>query len=56
MLKSGWIWLHKYIFHFLDKEMVTLFINTFMASYNEHIIGSSTQQFIDSVAIAERIE
>jgi hypothetical protein len=41
---------------FLDKEMVTLFVNTFMASYYEHMMGGSTQQFIDVVAIIECIE
>jgi phosphate uptake regulator len=40
----------------LDKEMVAIFANMLKASYYEHVIGSSTQQFIDAMKIAERIE
>jgi len=40
----------------LDKEMVTLFANTLKAPYYEHVMGSSTQQFTDAVAVAECIE
>ena len=40
----------------LDKEMVTLFADTLKASYYEHVIGSSAQQFIDALVVCERIE
>ena len=40
----------------LDKEMVTLFANTLKDPYYEHVMGSSAQQFIDVVAVAEHIE
>ena len=40
----------------LDKEMVTLFANTLRAPYYEHVMGSSAQQFMDAVAVAERID
>jgi hypothetical protein len=40
----------------LDKEIVTLFVNTLKASYYEHVMGRSTQQFTDVVVAAERIE
>jgi hypothetical protein len=40
----------------LDKEIVTLFANTLKASYYEHVMGRSTQQFTDVVVAAERIE
>ena len=40
----------------LDKRMVTLFANTLKTPYYEHVMGSSTQQFTDTIAIAERIE
>jgi hypothetical protein len=40
----------------LEKEMVALFANTLKASYYEHVMGSSAQQFTDVVAVAERIE
>jgi hypothetical protein len=40
----------------LDKEMVTLFANTLKDPHYEHVMGSSAQQFIDVVAVAERIE
>ena len=40
----------------LDREMVTLSANTLIAPYYEHVMGSSTQQFTDAVAVAERIE
>ena len=40
----------------LDKEMVTLFANTLRAPYYEHVMGSSAQQFMDAVVVAERIE
>jgi len=36
--------------------MVTLFVNTFMASYCEHMMGSSAKQFINVIAIAKCIE
>uniref|UniRef100_A0A6N2KNP9 Integrase catalytic domain-containing protein n=1 Tax=Salix viminalis TaxID=40686 RepID=A0A6N2KNP9_SALVM len=35
---------------------VTLFANTLRAPYYEHVMGSSAQQFMDAVAVAERIE
>ena len=41
---------------FLDKEMVTLFANTLRAPYYEHVMGCSAQQFMDVVAVADRIE
>ena len=40
----------------IEIEMVTLFANTFRASYYKHLMGSSTQHFYDVVRIAERIE
>ncbi|XP_061965260.1 uncharacterized protein LOC133689413 [Populus nigra] len=40
----------------LEKEMVTLFSNTFKSPYFEHLVGSSAQHFYDAVTIAERIE
>jgi len=40
----------------LEKEMVTLFSNTFKSPYFEHLVGSSAQYFYDVVTIAERIE
>jgi len=40
----------------LEKEMVTLFSNTFKSPYFEHLVGSSAQHFYDVVNIAERIE
>ena len=40
----------------LDKEMVMLFANTLRAPYYEHLMGNSAQQFIDVVAVTERIE
>jgi len=36
--------------------MVTLFANTLKASYYEHVMGSSAQQFTDVVVVCERIE
>ena len=36
--------------------MVTLFANMLKASYYEHVMGNSTQQFTDVVAVAERIK
>ena len=36
--------------------MVTLFANTLSAPYYEHVMGSSTQQFTDAMAMAERME
>jgi hypothetical protein len=36
--------------------MVALFANTLKAPYYEHMMGSLAQQFIDVVAVAERIE
>jgi len=40
----------------LDKEMVTMFVNTLKDPYYEHVMGSSAQQFTNVVAVAERIE
>jgi hypothetical protein len=40
----------------LDKEMVTLFANTLIDPYYEHVMGRSAQQFTDVVAVAECIE
>jgi hypothetical protein len=40
----------------LDKEMITLIANTLKASYYEHVMGSSTQQFTNIVAMIERIK
>jgi len=40
----------------IETEMVTLFANTFRASYYEHLMGSSTQHFYDVMRISERIE
>jgi len=43
-------------FLFLDKEMVTLFSNTFKASYYKHLMGSSAQQFTNVMEVTKRIE
>jgi hypothetical protein len=40
----------------LEKEMISLFSNTFKAPYFEYLVGSSAQHFTDLVVIAERIE
>jgi hypothetical protein len=40
----------------LEKEMISLFSNTFKAPYFEYMIRSSAQHFTDLVVIAERIE
>jgi hypothetical protein len=40
----------------LEKEMISLFSNTFKASYFEYLVRSSAQHFTDLVVIAERIE
>jgi hypothetical protein len=40
----------------LEKEMVTLFANTFKSLYNEHLMGSSAQYFYDIVVIVEIIK
>jgi NADH:ubiquinone oxidoreductase subunit B-like Fe-S oxidoreductase len=40
----------------LEKEMISLFSNTFKAPYFEYLVRSSTQHFTDLVVIAERIE
>jgi hypothetical protein len=40
----------------LEKEMVTLFANTFKSPSYKYLIGSSAQDFYDVVVIAERIE
>jgi phosphoribosylamine-glycine ligase len=37
----------------LDKEMVTLFVNTLKGHYYEHVMGSSTQWFTNVVVVAE---
>ena len=40
----------------LEKEMISLFSNTFKALYFEYLVRSSAQHFTDLVIIAERIE
>jgi len=40
----------------LEKEMISLFSNTFKASYFEYLVRSSAKHFTDLVVIAERIE
>ena len=40
----------------LEKEMISLFSNTFKAPYFEYLARSSAQYFTDLVVIAERIE
>ena len=40
----------------LEKEMISLFCNTFKAPYFEYLVGSFAQRFSDLVDIAERIE
>jgi len=40
----------------LNKEMVTLFINTLKALYYKHVMGSLTHQFTDIVVIVKRIK
>jgi hypothetical protein len=40
----------------LEKEMISLFSNTFKAPYFEYLVGSAAQSFSDLVVIAERIE
>jgi len=40
----------------LEKEMISLFVNTFKAPYFEYLVGISTQHVSDLVAVAERIE
>jgi hypothetical protein len=40
----------------LEKEMISLFSNTFKALYFEYLVRSSAQHFTDLVVIAERIE
>ena len=40
----------------LDKEMVSLLANTLKASYYEHVMGSSAQQFTDVMVVCECIE
>jgi hypothetical protein len=40
----------------LEKEIVTLFANTFKSLYYEHLIGSSAQYFYDDVIITKRIK
>ena len=40
----------------LEKEMISLFSNSFKASYFEYLVRSSAQHFTDLVVIAERIE
>ena len=40
----------------LDREIVTLFANTLKAPNYEHIMSSSTQQFIDVIVMAKHIE
>jgi spore germination protein GerM len=40
----------------LEKEMVTLFVNTFKSLYNQHLMGSYAQYFYDIVVIVEIIK
>ena len=40
----------------LEKEMISLFSNTFKTPYFEYLVRSSTQHFTNLVVIAERIE
>jgi hypothetical protein len=40
----------------LEKEMISLFSNTFKAPYFDYLVRSSAQHFTDLVVIAERIE
>jgi len=40
----------------LEKKMISLFSNTFKASYFEYLVRSSTQHFTDLVVITERIK
>lgn len=40
----------------LDREMVTLFSNTFKAPYYKHVMGNLAQQFTNVVIMAEGIE
>jgi hypothetical protein len=40
----------------LEKEMISLFSNSFKAPYFEYLVRSSAQHFTDLVVIAERIE
>jgi hypothetical protein len=40
----------------LEKEMISLFSNTFKAPYFEYLVRSSAQHFTDLVVVAERIE
>jgi len=40
----------------LEKEMISLFSNTFKAPYFEYLVRSSAQHFTDLVVIAERVE
>jgi hypothetical protein len=40
----------------LEKEMISLFSNTFKAPYFEYLVRSFAQHFTDMVVIAERIE
>jgi len=40
----------------LEKEMISLFSNTFKALYFEYLVRSSAQHFTDLVVTAERIE
>jgi len=40
----------------LEKEMISLFSNTFKSPYFEYLVRSSAQHFTDLVVIAERIE
>ena len=40
----------------LDKEMVSLFANTLKAPYYKHVMGSSAQQFTNTVVVCECIK
>jgi hypothetical protein len=37
----------------LDKKMVTLFASTLKTLYYEHVMGSSTEQFTNTITVAE---
>lgn len=40
----------------LEKEMASLFTDTFKMSYSEFLIGSASQHFIDLVIVAKMIK
>ena len=47
--------MHVYL-SLLEKEMVTIFANTFKSPYYEYLMGSFTSHFYDVVVIIGRIE